>query len=55
MDDAYPDHPKVPECERKEFYPFAKDSEPPDMPAPRGKPVVITVCMLMPHVVTRQS
>ena len=58
VDDAYPDHPKVPECEWKEFYPFAKDNKPPDMPTPRGKPVVITVYVDASHaanLVTRQS
>ena len=58
MDDAYPDHPEVLVYEWKEFYPFAKDSKPPDTPAPRGKPVVITVCVSASHaanLVTRRS
>ena len=58
MDDAYCDHPEVPECKWKEFYPFAKDIEIPAMPIPRGKPVVITVYVNTSHaasLVIRQS
>ena len=58
MDDAYPDHKEAPVCEWKEIYPFAKDVDPPDMPEPREKPVVIAVDVDASHasnLVTLQS
>src|SRR5210317_654286 len=49
---------EIPEQNWKEFYPFAKDKIPPDMPKPLGKPVELTMFVNASHaanVVTRQS
>jgi len=48
----------IPEQSWKEFYPFAKDELPPDMPEPLGKAVELTMFVDASHaanVVTRQS
>src|SRR6056300_532251 len=50
---------EIPEQNWREFYPFAKDEIPPDMPKPLGKkPVELTMFVDASHaanVVTRQS
>jgi len=58
FDDSYVDHGLVERADWHEFYPNAKDTLPPDMPEPRGKPVQITMFVDASHaanVVTRQS
>jgi hypothetical protein len=58
MDDELPVIPLEEEKDFSEFYPFAKDVMPEEMPEPRGKEVQITMFVDASHaanMVTRQS
>jgi len=58
MDAAEMDNPEIPEAEWKEFYPWAKDEIPADMPKALGVAVKITMFVDASHasnLVTRQS
>ena len=58
MDCAERGWKELPKHNWKEFYPFASDPEPPNMPKPLGEPVQLTMFVDASHaanVVTRQS